>query len=172
MNTQQPTAQNLFGSRVAVPLSIMIWLLAPITVRANPVSINGTSALAFGIVAFWALVIEAGIVALLLTFSGVATLRIFSGFFATNFLVFVFLFFPMLHRIPLALLEAFVVMVDGAAIKLLTSFDSLQRDDCRGVSLVRAGLVSAAGNAVSFFVGVLAMGSPWEDHTIPGAFDS
>ena len=51
---------------------ILLCLLAPVVARANPVILNPSSLLAFGFVAFAALVVEAGIVALVLTFAGVA----------------------------------------------------------------------------------------------------
>jgi hypothetical protein len=158
MNLQRPTSN--------IGFLLALGLLSPITVWANPVSIDGTSLLAFGIVTFWAFVVEAGIVALLLAFSGVEPLRLFGGFFATNFLVFTFLFCPLLHRLPLAPLETLVVAVDGAAIKWLTCFGSFQQDDFRGVSWLHAGVISAVGNAASFFVGVIASGAPWVQHSI------
>src|SRR5262245_913266 len=102
-------------------LAIALGLLLPLTVQANPVVVDGSSLIAFGIVACWALVIEAGVVALALAFSGLAPLRIFFAFLFTNAAVFVFLFCPLLRRIPLPALEALVVVVDGIAIKLLAS---------------------------------------------------
>jgi hypothetical protein len=41
-------------------LVIAILLTIPLIARANPVMIDGQSLIAFGIVAFWALVIESG----------------------------------------------------------------------------------------------------------------
>jgi len=145
---------------------IALCLLLPLTVRANPVILDPSSLIAFGIVAFWAFVVEAGVVALLLTFSGLAPLRIFGGFFVTNLAVFCFLFYPLLRRIPLPALEALVVAVDGAAIKLLACLGTFQQEEFRGVTWLRAGLVALVGNAASFFVGVIATGSPWERHEV------
>lgn len=122
--------------------------------------------IAFGIVALAALVVEAGVVALFLIFSGLFPLRTFGAFFLINFAVFAFLFFPLLRRIPLPLLEVIVVVVDGAAIKLLTFLSAFQGDEFQRVSWQRAGLASVAGNAASFFVGVMGSGSPWEHHEI------
>jgi hypothetical protein len=147
-------------------IPIALCSLLPLTARANPVILDPSSLIAFGVVAFWALVIEAAVVALLLTFSGLAPLRIFGGFFVTNLAVFCFFFYPLLRRIPLPALEALVVAVDGAAIKLLSSLGSFQQDEFRGVTWLRAGLVALVGNVASFFVGVIASGSPWEKHTV------
>lgn len=145
-------------------IPIALCLLLPLTVRANPVILDPTSLLAFGVVAFWAFVIEAGVVALLLTFSDLAPLRVFGGFFVTNLAIFCFLFYPLLRRIPLPALEALVVVVDGVAIKLLGSLGAFQQDEFRGVTWLRAGLIALVGNGASFFVGVIATGAPWAKH--------
>lgn len=145
-------------------LPIALCLLVPLAAYANPVILNPSSLIAFGIVAFWSFVLETGVVALLLTFSGLAPMRIFGGYFATNLIVFWFLFCPLLRRVPLPMLEALVVVADSVAIKLLSCLGSIQQDEFRGVTWLRAGLIALVGNATSFFVGVIAMGSPWESH--------
>ncbi|HEY2329714.1 MAG TPA: hypothetical protein VGI63_07865, partial [Verrucomicrobiae bacterium] len=78
---------------------------------ANPVIIEPSSLLAFMIVAFWALVVEAGIVALLLTLSGANTLRMFFAYWLANVLVFLFVFEPLLssEKASVPLLEVLVV---------------------------------------------------------------
>jgi hypothetical protein len=91
-----------------VPIGLC--LLLPLTARANPYTLDPSSLLAFGVVAFWAFVVEAGVVALLLTFSGLAPLRIFGGYFVTNLAVFCFIFYPLLRRVPMPVLEALVVV--------------------------------------------------------------
>ncbi len=133
-------------------------LLVASTVRANPVMLDGGSLVAFPIVAVSALVLEAGVVALLLTLSGLAPVPAFGGYFLTNLFVFVSLFSARLlgHTIPIPLFELIAVVADGICIKLLTAFDVFQGDDFQGVSWLRAGLISCAGNATSFFVGAAA----------------
>jgi hypothetical protein len=143
---------------------IVLCVLMPAVARANPYVLNPSSLIAFGVVAFWALIVEAGIVALLLTFSGLAPLRVFGGFFFANVVVFIFVFCPLQQRIPLPLLEAIVVVIDAASIKLLSRFSAFQGESYRSVGWLFAGLTSLAGNAASFFVGVIASGSPWEMH--------
>lgn len=54
------------------PLIIAALVMFPVIARANPVMIDGQSLIAFGIVAFWALVIESGIATLALVSSGVS----------------------------------------------------------------------------------------------------
>src|SRR6266478_6601131 len=71
-------------------------LLVPLVAGANPVMLNPTSLLAFCIVAFWAMVVEAAVVALLLAFRGAAALPVFVGYFILNGAVFLFLFQPLL----------------------------------------------------------------------------
>ena len=142
---------------------LVFWLFAPAIARANPVVLNGSSLIAFCIVAFWAFILEAGIVALLLFFRGMAPLKLFGTYFLTNILIFFFIFQPLLNRewLPLPLLELFIIAVDGVAIKLLASVGPLQGDAFAGVSWSRSFLVSLFGNAVSYFVGCIASHKPW-----------
>jgi len=122
--------------------------------------------IAFGFVAVAALVVEAGIVALLLAFSGLSTTRVFAGFLVMNMMIFFLLFCPLLGELHWSLLEILVVIVDGVFIKLLAGFGSFQNEGYRGVTFVRAGVISAIGNAMSFFVGVIAAGAPWITHPV------
>ena len=124
------------------------------------------SLISFVVVAFFAFIVEAGIVALFLTFSGLATMRVFASYFITNLIIFFAVFYPLLQReqIPLPLLEALVVALDAAAIKLLSKFDALQGDEFSNLSWLRAGLIAVAGNAASFFVGTIASATPWYSH--------
>ena len=148
--------------RRCIPL--LLCLLAPLTASANPVQIDGTSLLAFCIVAFWAFVVEAGIVALLLAFRGLAPLRAFAAYFIGNALIFFFVFQPLLGRewLPIPALESLVVLIDALMIKFLVSLEVLQGDAYAGVSWFRAILVSGFGNAASYFVGYIASRKPWE----------
>ena len=141
----------------------VLFLFAPLAARANPVSIDGTSLLAFCIVAFWAFVIEAGVVALFLAFRGMAPLRLFSAYFVANVLVFFFVFQPLLARewLPVPAIELLVVLIDGLAIKFLTGLGPLQGDDYSAVSWSFALIASAFGNSASYFVGAIASHKPW-----------
>jgi hypothetical protein len=143
---------------------IVLWLLIPMVARANPCILNPSSLIAFGVVALWALIVEAGIVALLLTFVGLAPLRIFGGYFIANVAVFLFVFWPLQQHVALPLLEAGVVLIDAASILILSRFTAFQGDSFRRVVWWYAGLTSLAGNAASFCIGVIASGSPWEMH--------
>lgn len=142
---------------------IAFCVLVPMAVHANPVMIDPVSLLAFCVVAFGALVVEAGVVALLLAWRGFAPLAFFLAFFATNAVVFLFAFQPLLHRerIPLPVLELLVVLLDGLAIKLLAHWDALQTGNCQGVSWSRALVLASIGNALSYFVGLIAAHKPW-----------
>src|ERR1041384_3236300 len=85
----------------------------PLKALANPVVLNPSSFLAFWFVAFWAAVVEAGIVALLLSFRGVVVTRVFGVYLLVNVAVFLFLFLPLLdRRWSLPVLESMVVLVD------------------------------------------------------------
>jgi hypothetical protein len=146
-------------------------IAVPLVAGANPVTIDGTSLIASCVVGFWAFIVEAGLVALLLTFSGADTIRVFLGYWLTNALVFFLFFHPVLSmeevRIPLLAVELMVVVLDGGAIKLLMRFGQFQGDGFTGVSWWRALSISAVGNAASYFVGYLCFKQPWiQGHTI------
>jgi hypothetical protein len=144
-----------------------ICLLIPLAASANPVMLNPSSLIAFYVVAFWAFVVEAGIIALLLTFRGVAPLRVFIAYFIANAGVFFVLFEPLLEgstNPPVLALEALVVLIDCLIIKRLVTFDYFQGDSYRGIGWRRSLLVSGVGNGLSYFIGCIATQKPWEVH--------
>jgi hypothetical protein len=143
---------------------IALALLVPLVVRANPVIINPASLIAFWVVAFMALMVEAGIVALLLAFRGVAPIASFVVLLLLNLGVFVCLFFPAVERgsVPLPILEGGVLVLDAIGIRLVAAFGPFQQDHYAPVGWMRALVFSALGNATSFFVGVVGSGAPWE----------
>jgi hypothetical protein len=143
--------------------AVALLVFTPFMACANPISLNGSSLIAFTIVAFWAFVLESGIVALLLTFRGMAPVKIFGAYFLANILIFFLIFQPLLNRewLPIPLLELLVVSLDGLAIKLLGCIEPLQGDAFVGVSWLRSFLISTFGNAASYFVGCIASHKPW-----------
>jgi hypothetical protein len=145
-------------------LLMTVCLFLPFAAAANPVVIEPSSLLAFMVVAFWALVVEAGIVVLLLVFQGMQPLRMFLAYGATNALVFLLVFEPLLssEKMSVPALEALVVLLDALCIKLLSSFDDLQGDDFQPLGWVRPLWISCVGNAASYFVGAIASHKPWE----------
>ena len=158
---------NQNGHGVRQRLLIAACLFIPLVASGNPVMLDPSSLLAFYIVAFWAFVIEAGVVALLLAFRGIAPLRVFMAYFVANAAVFFFVFQPLLEASsnpPVLALEALVVLVDGLVIKLLVTFAAFQGDNYRGVSWLRSTVISGLGNGLSYFVGYIATQRPWEVH--------
>src|SRR5882724_13005886 len=162
-NSLQPTPESAFSSAVAVRVAgpawlssdlgltmrrwlfIILGLLIPMVARANPYVLNPSSLIAFGVVSVFALVVEAGIVALLLTFAGLAPIRFFIGFLLANIAVFLFVFWPLQQRLPLPALEALVALIDATSIWLLSRIPALQGDSYRRVSWVFAGIASLIG---------------------------
>ncbi len=136
------------------------------SLRANPVAIDPTSLIAFGIVVLAAFVVESGLVALTCTLSGVAPVRIFLAYFVTNSIVYVAFFYPILQKewVPLIVLELVVVAIDACAVKMLVRFDALQGFGFTEVSWKRALVASAIGNAASYFTGLIARQEPWIQH--------
>jgi len=140
---------------------IMLLLMLPFVVQANPVMIDGQSLIAFGIVAFWALVIESGITTFALLSTGIFIVPSFITLLAANVAVFLFVFLPLTSSVSLWILEPGVVLTDALAIKVLTSAPFLQGTDFLGVSWRRALVASLLGNAASLFIGVLGSHAPW-----------
>jgi len=125
---------------------------------ANP-AVSMSSSPAFFVVVFWAFVVEAAIVALLLAFRGVAPLRIFIADFFANAAVFFLLFQPLLkggNSFPVLELELLVVLIDGLVVKVLVTLAAFQRDNFRGVGWLRSLLTCGIGNALSYFIGYIA----------------
>jgi len=139
----------------------LVLLMVPLIAKANPVMIDGQSAIAFGIVAFWALVIESGIATLAVVSSGVLIVPSFGMFVLANVVVFAFGFLPLTGRVSLWILEPSVVLIDAVMLKVLTSASFLQGGGFVGVTWRRAFMASLLGNVASFFIGVLANGVPW-----------
>ena len=143
---------------------VPLFLLAASTAQGNPYILDPSSAIAFAVVALFALIVEAGVVALLLFFSGLSILPAFIGYCVTNVLVFLFVFWPLLDTLPLLPLELLVVVADATAIKLIACIETVQGEDFNGLKWSRALVVSSTGNAISYFIGVIASRSPWERH--------
>src|ERR1051325_275989 len=94
-------------------LFILALLMVPLAVHANPVMIDGQSLLAFGIVAFWALVIESGVATLALLSAGALMVPLFGTLVIANVAVFLFAFLPLTDRVSLWFLEQGVVRADA-----------------------------------------------------------
>jgi len=158
----------MFGDILSARLIIAVFLFLPVVTRANPVMIEGQSLIAFGIVAFWALVIESGIASLALVSCGLLIVPSFGTLIVANVALFLFGFLPLSSRVSLWLLEPGVVLADALLLKLLASAPFLQGGEFVGVSWRRALVASLLGNACSFFIGVIASGAPWIVHETGG----
>lgn len=160
------SAARVANQRRLVGLATALTILAvPCAARANPVAIDGQSLIAFAIVAFWALVIESGIVTLTLFSAGPLVIPLFGTLLISNVLIFLFAFLPLTSRVTLWLLEPGVVLVDAVLVRLVTALPFTRGSEFVGVTWLRATLASLLGNTASYFVGVLAGHSPWIDTT-------
>jgi len=149
-------------------LAILLLLLVPVGLQANPAMFNPQSFFAFCVVAFWALVIESGIATLTLSLCGVLVLPVFTTLVVTNIGVFAFGFMPLLERMPLWLLELLVVLFDAVVIKVVAAVPLFQSGDYVGVSWRRGLVASLLGNAASYFIGVIGSHTPWLTHETGG----
>ncbi|HWQ90447.1 MAG TPA: hypothetical protein VN673_02160 [Clostridia bacterium] len=155
-----------------VRLCMVVLLMTPVMARANPVTVDGQSLIAFAIVAFWALVIESGVGTLALVSCGPLIVPLFGTLAIANIVVFLFAFLPLSGRVSLWLLEPGVVLADALLIKLVASLPFVQGGGFVGVTWRRALVGSLLGNTTSFFIGVLAAGAPWIDHhTVGGGLE-
>jgi len=149
-----------------IVIAVLVFL--PVIARANPVMIDGQSLIAFGIVAFWALVIESGIATLALVSSGLLIVPTFGTLIVANVALFLLGFLPLTGRVSLWLLEPGVVLADALLLKLVASAPFLQGGEFVGVSWRRALVAALLGNASSFFIGVIGSGAPWIVHETGG----
>jgi hypothetical protein len=147
---------------------LLVLLFIPFIARANPVSINSQSMIVFGVVAFWALVIESGIATLTLLPTGIAIVPAFVFLATANIAVFASAFVPLSDHVSLWILEPGVVIADALCIKILTATSLLQGPNFLEVTWQRAFVASSLGNTASFFVGVIGSQSPWFDHNAMG----
>jgi hypothetical protein len=152
-------------NNMRLPLTGLALFCLPAMACANPVSLNGQSMIAFGVVAFWALVIESGVATLTLLSTGIAIVPSFIFLATTNIAVFAFCFVPMSDHASLWILEPGVVVVDAICIKTLTGTVLLQGPNYLEVTWRRAFVASFLGNTTSFFVGVIATHGPWYQHS-------
>ena len=139
-------------------------ILIPLVAAAGPFEINRTAMTVLGLAWFLALIVEAGIVALLLTFVGLTPIRGFFGFLLANIAVFVLVFWPLRERLPLAALEMLVVVIDAISIWLLSRVAAFQGKSYRRLGWIFAGTVALIGNAAPLCVGLMASGQPWWVH--------
>ena len=149
-------------------IAILLLLLVPVGLQANPAIFNPQSLIAFWVVAFWALVIESGIATLAVSLCGVLVLPVFATLVVTNVGIFAFGFMPLLARMPLWLLEVLVVLFDAIVIKVVAAVPLFQRGDYVGVSWRRGLVASILGNASSYFIGVMGSQTPWLKHETGG----
>lgn len=98
--------------------------------------------IAFGVVAFWALVIESAIATLTLLPTGVAIVPSFVFLATANIAVFAGAFLPLSDHVSLWILEPGVVVVDALCIKILTDTSPLQGPNYIGVTWQRAFVAS------------------------------
>jgi hypothetical protein len=142
----------------------VVLLMMPFVARANPVMFEPQSLIAFGIVAFWALIIESAIVTLSLLNRGILVVPSFITLIVANVAVFLFAFLPLSSHVSLWILEPGVVLADALVIKILMAGDLLQDSDFLGVSWRRALVASFLGNSTSFFIGLIGSRTPWFSH--------
>jgi hypothetical protein len=137
---------------------VVLFVLVASVAHANPVGVDAGSVSAFPIVAVFALLVEAGVVALLLSRSGVESPQVFVGYFVMNLVVFISLFvsFTPYHMTHILGFESLSVAADSICIKWLTAIETFRGDDSQGVSWLQALLISCAGNVTSFLVGLSA----------------
>jgi multisubunit Na+/H+ antiporter MnhG subunit len=140
---------------------ILIALLFPATTAfANPVIVwtplDGVTALIIYVSSFGA---EVLLVATILYFCHMALKPLLITLFIGNIVMYFVVFQPVLSatgNVPIS--EAVIVIVEGAFIKMLSSLDVFQLEDFKGLKWITAMIIAAAGNALSYYSGVVIGG--------------
>jgi hypothetical protein len=103
--------------------------------------------------------VEVCLTAILLFFCHMDPVRSFFALLGGNAAIYFLLFQPLLSVIGNVLAaEAVIVAADGAYIKMLSVFEPFQTEDFKGLKWRTAFICAAAGNVLSYFVGVVING--------------
>lgn len=122
---------------------------------ANPV-IDPVTKTYFIIVLGSALGVEVALMAIILFFCYMEPVRSFFALLGGQLVVYFVIFQPILSEADsLLVAEAVVVAADGAFIKMLSSFETFQTEDFKGLKWRTAFICSAVGNTLSYYIGTL-----------------
>jgi hypothetical protein len=137
-------------------LAAFIVLLYPAaSAFANPV-IDPVTGTYFIIVLSSALGVEVALMAIILFFCNMEPVRSFFALLGGQLVVYFVIFQPILSEADsLLVAEAVVVAADSAFIKLLSSFETFQTEDFKGLKWRTALICSAVGNALSYYIGTI-----------------
>jgi hypothetical protein len=103
--------------------------------------------------------IEVCVVTLILFFCHMAAVPTLIALFIGNLVMYFVIFAPLLsaiHNVWVA--ELLIIAVEGIFIKKISTIDTFQAEDFKGLKWQTAIIVSAVGNALSYYVGTLAGG--------------
>jgi len=136
--------------------AVLIVLLCPAAVFANPVVFDPFGGVGFLIVVGSALGVEAVLMTIILFFCHMDPLRTFLALLGGNLAIYFVIFLPTLSEIDsLLIAEALIVAADGVYIKILSSLEAFQIEDFKRLKWRTAFICAAAGNMLSYYIGTI-----------------
>jgi len=139
--------------------AVLVILLYPAaTAFANPVFVGISIA---GIILCVILGLEACVVTLILFFCHMTAVPSLIALFIGNLVIYFIIFTPLLSAVDNVLVaELLIIVIEGILIKIISSYDTFQMDDFKGLKWRTAFIASALGNALSYYLGTL-ISSQW-----------
>jgi len=138
---------------------VLIVLLFPATLLANPVVFDPFSSIRLVLIIGSLLWLEAAVITIILCFCRMEIVPSFIAMFAGNLAIYFAIFLPVLSAVNnLLIAEATIVTIDGAFIKIISTFDSFQMEDFKGLKWRTAFICAIVGNALSYYVGAVIIG--------------
>ena len=102
---------------------------------------------------------EVLITATILFFCHMAVVPLLIALFIGNLVTYFVILQPVLSATGNVLAsEAVIVVVEGAFIKMISSFDTFQLEDFKGLKWISAFIIAAVGNALSYYSGAIIGG--------------
>jgi hypothetical protein len=150
-----------YGSQDMKKWVILIALLFPATEAfANPTTAFGQFSWVKSIILYVSCFgLEVLLVTTILFFCHMAVAPLLIALFTGNVVMYFVIFQPVLSatgNVPAS--EAVIVAVEGAFIKVISSFDTFQLEDFKGLKWRTAFIIAAAGNLLSYYSGTVIGG--------------
>jgi hypothetical protein len=150
-----------YGSQDMKKWVVFIAVLFPTTVAfANPTIMpNPLHWVRFVIVFGSCFGLEVLLTTTILFFCHMAVVPLLIALFAGNMVMYFVIFQPVLSVTGNVLAsEAVIVAVEGAFIKMISSFDTFQLEDFKGLKWITAFIIAAVGNLLSYSAGIVIGG--------------
>jgi hypothetical protein len=137
--------------------AVLLILLYPAAAAfANPVNFDPGSWIAFVIVFGATFGLEACVITTILFFCHMAAIPSLIALLIGNASIYFIIFKPLLSAVNNVLVaEVLIIVVEGIFIKIISSIDTFQLEDFKGLKWRTAFIASAVGNALSYYSGAI-----------------